>query len=74
VRGFWRMNSDLEMTFIENTLSYNFIKTSLDEIETLGDLSKSFVKCTYPSNIYDKELFKIEKIIQSKNLKRNIRI
>lgn len=65
-RGFWTLNEKCEMEFFENTVSAVFKKIDISDIDIVGDVSNSFIKCTYPNNISDEDLFKMNKIIEDK--------
>lgn len=65
-RGFWTLDDKMNLEFIENTISATFIKTDIEDIENLPDISNSFVKCTYPSTITSEELFTLNKILEDK--------
>lgn len=65
-RGFWLLDENRELEFIENNVSAKFIKFDISEINSIGDISNHFIKCTYPSNISDEELFRITKTISDK--------
>lgn len=65
-RGFWTLDHDSNLEFIKNEVSAKFIKTDISEIDNIGDITNSFIKCTYPSNISDEDLFKITKKLEDK--------
>lgn len=66
IRGFWTIDGDLNMEFIENNVSAKFIQIDIDEVDSYNTFENMFVECTFPSNIEDKELFKICKKIEIK--------
>lgn len=63
-RGFWLIDDELNMEFVENTISHKFIKTSVDKLSDHTDLSNYFVKCEYPQNLTNEELYAMNKRLE----------